>query len=66
MPGAIRKTKKGWSYRGRTYKSKAKAETGKRMALAIEHGFKPTGAKGTGRIKKAARKAARKGRKRKR
>ena len=42
-------------------KSKAlKAEIGRRMCGAIKHGFQPTGAKGTGRIVKAARKAVKK------
>ena len=40
--------------------SMAKAENWTRMAEAVKHGFKPTGAKGTGRIVKAATKAARK------
>ena len=44
----------------RTMGSMEKAENWTRMAEAVKHGFKPTGAKGTGRIVKAATKAARK------
>lgn len=38
------------------FNSKAKREVGIGMKEAIHHGFKPTGAKGKGRIVSAARK----------
>jgi len=47
-----------------TYGSRLKAEVGKRMRLATEHGFQATGGKTTGRIVKAAKAAARKRKKR--